>query len=143
MDQPFTPRPITGWFTLAAVGSLLFMLVGCAVYVMHIYTDPATLPLDQRAMFEAEPRWVTTLLGLAAVVGTIGAVMLLLRRRAAVMLLLASLVGTIAWFAGLFATPRLRDLLSTSDIAGGVTALALSWTIYRLARHSRQRGWLR
>jgi len=143
MEDQFTPRPVAGWYSIAAIGSLLFMLLGCVVYAMHLYTDPASLPLDQRAMFEAEPRWVTTALGIAAGAGTIGAVLLLLRRKSAVQLLLLSLVATLVWFAGLVVAPRLRDLLSTTDIAAGIVVVALSWTIFWFARHSHQRGWLR
>jgi len=128
---------------IAAIGALLFMLLGCAVYAMHLYTDPATLPLDQRVMFEAEPSWVTTALGIAAVAGTFGAVMLLLRRRMAIPFLLLSLVAIFVWLAGLLMTPRLRDLLSTTDIASSIVVVGLSWTIFWFARHSRQRGWLR
>jgi DhnA family fructose-bisphosphate aldolase class Ia len=143
MDERYAPQPIAGWYWLAAIGALVFMLVGCAVYGLHAYTDPATLPLDQRAMFEAEPRWVTTMLGVASILGTAGAIMLLLRRRPAVPLLLGSLIVTLIWFAGQFATPQLRDLFSTMEIAVLLAALAISWTIYWFARHSRQRGWLR
>jgi magnesium-transporting ATPase (P-type) len=143
MDERYAPQPIAGWYWIGAAASLLFMLAGCAVYGMHAYTDPATLPLDQRAMFVAEPKWVTTMLGVASVLGTAGSIMLLLRRRPAVPLLLASLIVTLVWFAGLFATPELRDLFSTTEIAILLAALAISWTIYWFARHSRQRGWLR
>ena len=143
MNEPYAPQPIAGWYWLAAIASLIFMLIGCAVYGMHAYTDPATLPLDQRAMFEAEPKWVTTMLGVASVLGTAGAIMLLLRRQRAVPLLLGSLIVTLIWFAGLFATAQLRDLFSTTEIAALLVALAISWTIYWFARHSRQRGWLR
>jgi putative Mn2+ efflux pump MntP len=142
MDERFTPRPVARWYMLGAIASLLFMLLGCAVYAMHIYTDPMTLPLDQRAMFEAEPRWVTTALGLASAVGVIGAVMLLLRRKAAEPLMLMSLLGAVVWFAGLFVVARLRDVLGTNDIAVSVMVVVLSWTIFWFARHSRQRGWL-
>ena len=76
-------------------------------------------------------------------VGVVGAVMLLLRRKAAVPLTLLSLICAAVWFAGLFAAPRLRDLLSTNDIAVSVVVVALSWTIFWFARHSRMRGWLR
>jgi magnesium-transporting ATPase (P-type) len=143
MDDRFAPQPIARWYVLGAVASLLFMLLGCALFAMHIYTDPSTLPLDQRAMFEAEPKWVTAAMGLASLVGVIGAVMLLLRLKAAVPLMLISLVLTLIWFAGLFAAPGLRDVLSTNDIAVSVVVVALSWTIFWFARHSRQRGWLR
>ena len=142
MDDEFKPRALAAWYMPAAVASLAFMLLGCAVYAMHVYTDPATLPLDERVMFEAEPLWVTTALGIASLVGTAGAVMLLRRRKAAVPLLLISLIVALAWFVGLFATPQLRDLLSTNEIAVLAVAVMLSWTIFWFARHSRQRGWL-
>ena len=95
-------RVARSWYWIGATASLMFMLLGCAVYAMHLYTDPATLPLDQRVMFEAEPAWITTMLGLASVLGTLGTLLLLLRRRAAVPLLLASLIVAIIWFVGLF-----------------------------------------
>ena len=142
-DDHYAPRPVAGWYSAAAVASLLFMLLGCAVYVMHAYTDPATLPLDQRAMFEAEPQWVTAAMGLGSLAAAAGAVMLLLRRKAAVPLMLVSLIVILVWFAGLFAVARLRDVLSTNDIAVSVLVAALTWTIFWFARHSRQRGWLR
>jgi len=69
--------------------------------------------------------------------------MLLLRRKAAVPLLFISLIVAVIWFAGLMTASRLRDLLSTAEIATLVIALALAWTIFWFARHSRQRGWLR
>jgi hypothetical protein len=69
--------------------------------------------------------------------------LLLLRRRQAERVLLVSLLGIVVWFVGIFATPRLRDLLSTDQIAVLVVTLGLIWTIYWFARHSRQRGWLR
>ena len=142
MDDRFTPRPIAGWYVPAAVATLLLMLLGCALFVMHVTADPATLPLDQRALFEAEPGWLVASLGAASGIGLVGAAMLLARRKSAVTLLLISLILAIVWFAGLFAVPALRDLLTTGEIAAALVAVALSWTIYWFARHSRQRGWL-
>ena len=143
MDDHFTPRPLARWYTPAAVVSLLLMLLGCLGYGMHLMTDRAALPLDQRAMFDAEPAWGPAALGIAAALGTVGSLFLIMRRKAAEPLLLLSLLGTLIWFASLFAVAPLRDLLSTSDIAAAIVVLALSWTIFWFARHSRQRGWLR
>ena len=143
MDERYAAQPLAGWYWAGAIASLVFMLVGCLVYAMHVYTDPATLPLDQRTMFEAEPAWVTMMLGVASIVGTAGAVLLLLRRRAAVPLLLVSLILAGIWWVGLMTATTLRDLLSTTEIAVLVVTVGLAWTIYWFARHSRQRGWLR
>jgi hypothetical protein len=143
MDGRFTPRPVAGWFTIGAVASVLFMAVGCIALVMHVTADPKTLPLDQRALFEAEPQWVLAASALALVVGMIGSILLLLRRRAAERALLVSLAGMLVWIVGTFATPRFRDLLSTDQTALLIAVVALTWTIYWFARHSRLRGWLR
>jgi CHASE2 domain-containing sensor protein len=122
---------------------LLFMVLGCAALAMHVTADPATLPLDQRALFEAEPRWVLAASAAGFIAGLIGGLLLVLRRKAAVPLLLVSLLGVLVWCAGMFVTPEFRDLLSTDEIAGLVVVVALTWTIFWFARHSRQRGWLR
>jgi hypothetical protein len=69
--------------------------------------------------------------------------MLILRRKSAEPLLLVSLIGIGVWFVGLFVNSELRDLLSTGQIAMAAIVVAIVWTIYWFARHSRQRGWLR
>lgn len=142
-DNRFTPRPLAGWFMPAAIVSLILMLLGCLALAMHLRADPATLPLDQRALFEAEPAWVLAASGVGFVAGAIGALCLVLRKPAAVPLLLLSLAGFVIWLAGMLATPAFRDLMSTNDIAIAVVVVLVAWTIYWFARHSRQRGWLR
>ena len=142
MEDPYKPRPVAAWYMLAALASAVFMFLGCAALVMHVMTNPASLPLDQRALFEAEPSWVVSASAFGFVTGLIGALLLVIRRREAERALLFSLVGMAIWFAGMFATPGFRDLLSTEQIAVLLAIVALTWTIYWFARHSRQRGWL-
>jgi hypothetical protein len=143
MDQGAAPRPAAGWFAIGAIASVVIMALGCVALVMHVTADPRTLPLDQRALFEAEPQWVLAASSFGFVAGLIGSILLLLKRQQAEQVLLVSLLGILVWFAGIFATPRMRDLLSTDQIAILVVTVAVSWTIYWFARHSRQRGWLR
>jgi hypothetical protein len=136
-------KPIAGWYMIAAVASLLFMLLGCAGLVMHVTTNAATLPLDRRALIEAEPQWVLAASAVGFVAGACGALLLVLRRRAAERAMLISLIGMLAWVAGMVATPKFRDMLSTDQIVVLIVVVALDWTIFWFARHSRQRGWLR
>jgi len=143
MDQGFAPRPVAGWFYIGAIASMLIMGLGCVALVMHVTADPRTLPLDQRTLFQAEPQWVLTASSFGFVAGLLGSILLLLKRRQAERVLLASFAGLLVWLAGIFTTPQFRDLLSTDQIAVLVVTVALSWTIYWFARHSRQRGWLR
>ena len=143
MDDHYAPRPVAGWYMVGAAASLLFMALGCAALVVHLTTDPSSLALDQRALFEAEPSWVLDASGVGFLAGLAGGVLLVMRRKAAVTAMLVSLGGIGLWFAGMFATPSFRDLLSTDQIAIALAVLAITWTIFWFARHSRQRGWLR
>jgi hypothetical protein len=143
MDEHYAPRPVAGWYMVAAVVALVVMALPLVGALIHLTTDPATLPLDERAQFEAEPIWMVAMFGLAGLAGAVGGLMLVLRRRPAEPLLLVALIGIGLWFAGLFVNPQLRDLLSTGQIAAAIIVVAIVWTIYWFARQSRQRGWLR
>lgn len=142
-DDRFSPRPIAGWYMPAAIASLLFMLLGCVTYVIHVTADPATLPLDQRAVYEAEPLWVTAAYALAVWVGLLGTALLVARRKLAQPLLLVSLAAVLGWLAGLILVPALRETISSNDLAVAIVVAAITWTIFWFARHSSQRGWLR
>jgi hypothetical protein len=143
MDDHYAPQPIARWYMAAAIASLLLMLLPLVGALIHLTTDPATLPLDERAQYTAEPLWMVLAFGLTGFAGAIGGLLLVLRRRAAEPLLLIALIAVAAWFAGLFVNAGLRDLLSTGEIAVALVVVAIVWTIYWFARHSRQRGWLR
>ena len=143
MTGPYDRQPIARWYLIGAIASLLFMALGCAIYVMHVTADPAALPLDQRAAYAAEPAWVTALNAVAVWVGLIGAVLLVLKRRLAETLLLVSFIATLLWLAGLLLVPALRNALSTNDVAVAVIVTLIIGTIWSFGRHSRQRGWLR
>lgn len=143
MDDHYAPQPIARWYMVAAVASLLLMVLPLGGALIHLTTDPVTLPLDERAQYEAEPIWMVLAFGLTGLAGAIGGLMLILRRRLAEPLLLIALIAISAWFAGLFVNAQLRDLLSTNQIAAALVVVAIVWTIYWFARHSAQRGWLR
>jgi len=143
MDNHYAPQPIARWYIAAAVISLLLMVLPLIGAVIHLATDPATLALDERAQYEAEPLWMVLAFGFAGLAGAIGGLMLILRRRTAETLLLVALIAIAVWFAGLFVNAQLRDLVSTDQIAVALVVVAIVWTIYWFARHSRQRGWLR
>ena len=141
-DDPYSPRPIAGWYMPAAIASLLFMALGCVAYLMHVLLDPATLEPDQRAAFEALPAWVTGAQAVAVWVGALGALMLVMRKKLAEPMLLVSLVAVLVWLAGLLLVTDVRENMSANDLLVAIIVTALTWTIFWFARHSRQRGWL-
>ena len=91
-DNLYSARPLARWYWIAAVASLLFMLLGVWGEVMTEVTDPAALPIDQRVMVEARPVWMIVAYGVAVWSGLLGAVMLVFRRKLAQPLMLVSLL---------------------------------------------------
>ena len=142
MDDQFAPRPVAGWFKIAALASILFMLIGCAGYLASVFADPNSLPLDQRNLMAARPIWMVAAYAVAVWVGLAGSVLLLMRKKAAETLLLVSLVAAVLTFLPYAVVPAIRDNITTNDIAVALVVLAITWTIFWFARHSRQRGWL-
>ena len=143
MDDAYSSRPFSRWFWLSAGASLLFMVIGCVGYLMDVTTSPADLPLDRRTLYAARPMWQVAAYGAAVWIGLAGTVLLLMRRRQAEPVLLVSLVAAAFTFLPYAIVPGVRDNVTTTDIAGAIVVLAITWSIYWFARHSRQRGWLR
>jgi hypothetical protein len=141
-DQPDARRPVAGWYLPAAVASLLFMALGCIMYLMQVLADPAKMTIEQRAAYDAEPMWVIAAMAIAVWVGVAGAAMLVMRRKWAEPLMMASLGAVLVWLAGLLVVSGLRENMSANDLIVAIVVVALTWTIFWFARHSRQRGWL-
>jgi predicted RND superfamily exporter protein len=134
---------VPGWFWAGAGLALVWEIIGCATYWMQVTADPATLPLDQRAMLEAAPQWMTIAYALAVWVGLIGAVLLLMRRQMAVPLLLISLVAVIVQFSALFLVPELRDRTPSDALLMPIVIVVACYAIWHFARMAGRRGLLR
>ncbi|HXG82047.1 MAG TPA: hypothetical protein VNJ05_09630 [Sphingomicrobium sp.] len=131
------------WYWIVAVFALLFELAGAYLYANSLMLDPATLPLDQRAVFNATPQWMTIAWGIAIATGVLGAIGLLIRRRFAQPLLLASLVAVAVQFSGIFLVRQLRELTPEDHLIVPVVILLLAYGIWQTSRLAQNRGWLR
>lgn len=135
--------PAPGWFTLAAIGAVLWELLGCGLLATQALTDPATLPPDQRAIWNATPMWMNSAWAFAVVTGAVGAVLLLMRNRRSEPLLLISLLAVVVQFSGMLLVPELRNLIASDDLLAPFLVLLVCYGIWHLARRARMSGWLR
>ena len=134
---------LPAWFRPAAIAVLAWELLGCVMYLMQVRVDPAALPADQRAVWDATPAWMIGAYALAVWVGLAGAALLLMRRKLAEPLLLVSLVAVVAWFSGQLLVPQLRGLMSSDMLLLPFVIVVVCFAIWSFARRSRRRGWLR
>jgi hypothetical protein len=132
-----------GWFTITAIGALLWEMLGCGLFLATVLTDPAGLPIDQRAAILATPTWMNAAWSFAVLVGLVGAVLLLMKNRKSEPLLLLSFLATLVQFSGMFLVPQLRNLVESDDLFIPFVVAVICYGIWHLARHARREGWLR
>ena len=143
MDQIDSRRPAPRWYTVAAIGAVLWMLAGCANYWMWVTADAAALPADMKAIFEATPQWVVIAFAIAVWVGLAGAVLLVMRRRLAEPLLAISLLAIVVQNSAWLVVPALRNLVGSDDLLLPFVITIVCYGIWQLARTARRAGWLR
>lgn len=131
------------WFTLAAIAAVLFEGFGAYSYLVHVTTDPNSLPIDQRDLVLAMPGWMTAAYAVAVWAGLGGALLLLMRRRLAAPLLLLSLAAAAVQFGALLAVPALRNLVGSDELLLPFVILVACYAIWHLAWQARRWGWLR
>jgi hypothetical protein len=143
MNENRTIHPAPRWFTPAAIGALLWELLGCGLLVSQAVTVPSTLPPDQQAIWNATPLWMHAAWAFAVVTGTAGAILLLIRRRRATALLLVSFLAVAAQFSGLLLVPELKNLVTSDDLLVPFLVILVSYGVWHLARVASKQGWLR
>lgn len=136
-----------GWFTIAAIAALLWNLLGLAMFAMQ-YTMSAdalaALSAEQQSLYAALPGWTWVAYGVATIAGTLGSLMLVLRRRAATWLLALSLVAVIAQFTWQAVMSEAVALLgAVQALALPLVILAVAALLAWFARRAATRGWIR
>lgn len=143
MDQINPERPAPRWFTLAALAAVAWEIVGCAMYLMQVRVDPASLPVDQRALWDAAPGWMVAAYAVAVWVGLAGAILLVMRRRLSEKLLLVSFIAVLVQFSALLLVPELRNLTTSDALFLPFVIIVACYVIWHFAFTSRRAGWLR
>lgn len=137
---------VPAWFWIAAVGALLFELLGCYFYLAEVtMTDAqiAALPIDQGAVLAARPAAYYAAFGVAVWVGLAGTALLLLRRRLAEPVLLVSLIAVAAQFGIALLVPAMSQVTPSQAYNLPIAIFVICYGIWMLARMARKRGWLR
>lgn len=142
MEEAGTKPDVPAWYWAVAVAALLFEAAGAYLFTNSLTLDPNTLPLDQRAIFDATPQWMTITWGVAIGTGLLGAIGLLMRRRFAQPLLLLSLIAVGVQFSGIFLVQQLRELTPEDHLIVPVVILILAYAIWQTSMLAQRRDWL-
>jgi hypothetical protein len=142
-DELLRAEKPPGWFWAVAIACLAYELVGCFPFYLQVTTDPEVLAVDQRAVYEATPYWITGAYGLAVIAGLVGAIALLQRLRLAKGALAFSLVMIAVQFGGIALVPELRESIPSDQLLGPILIIGLAYGFWQFAKLADRRRWLR
>ncbi len=133
------------WFYVVGVVALLWNAAGLLAVVADLRlsaADIAALPADQQALYAARPAWSVLGSVLAVVGGTLGCLLLLLRKRLASLVLVLSLAGVLVQDLGLFGVAGAAKGGNPVPIVLQGLVLLIAAGLLFLARRAEGKGWL-
>lgn len=135
-----------GWFWLVAIALLAWNMIGLLALLFDPVTgigDVSKLPPDQQWLYATRPAYGFIGLIVATVSGTLGCILLLMRRNAARWLFLLSLLGFLVQNSWLFIKPNARAMLTGGDVVLMLAVLLSIGLALSLTATAKRRRWSR
>ena len=131
-------------FWVIAVVTLIWNAMGGINFIMQMNPDSiASFPESHRAIIENRPTWATTGFGLAVFGGTLGCLLLLLRKSAAFYVFIASLLGVIVtMILALGFTRSVSNSGFFEIILVIVMPIVVTAFLVWYAKRAQRRGWI-
>jgi amino acid transporter len=128
-------------FWLISVVALIFNAMGVINYFMQMNADSlASFPEVYRPIIEGRPAWATSAFAIAVFGGSLGCLLLLLRKSAAFYVLIASLLGVIVSMMHIFGV---AGLSSFEVWIGVLMQLVVTAFLIWYSKLAKRKGWTR
>lgn len=137
-------KPPKSFYWTAGI-ALVWNLMGMSAYVAQVTMTPDAmnaLPEAERMLYENVPSWATSAFAIAVTAGTLGCVLLLMRKALAMPVFIASLLGVLAQNYNSFV------LMDTLSVLGPVAAIfsaavaVIGAYLIWFTSESKKKGWL-
>ena len=127
-------------FWIIIVVTLIFNVMGVINYFVQMHADSlASFPESYRPIIEGRPAWATAAFAIAVFGGSLGSLLLLLRKSAAIYVLIASLLGVIVTMMHIFGVAGLR---SFEIWIGVLMQLVVTALLIWYSKLAERKGWI-
>lgn len=140
-----TSKPAT-WFWIVSGIALLWNLLGVMAYIAQVTLSPEALqalPENERTLIEATPAWATGAFAIAVWGGTLGAILLLLRRTFATPILIISLIGVVVQMIHAFFISNSIEVYGPGGMAMPAMVMIFAIFLIWFSRKAAASGWMR
>lgn len=140
-DKIETPK----WFLVVTIVALIWNLLGLMAFVAHITMTPemlSELPSHEQALYENIPMWATAAFAIAVIAGTLGSLMLVLKKKMAKILLIASVIGVVVQNYHSFFVIDSMAVYGTASVIMPIMVLIIAIALIVLANKAEKNAWL-
>ncbi len=138
MNEKAVPSVHWSFWIIGLVG-LVFNLMGCMNYIAQMNTaNVATMPDVYRTVIESRPAWGTGVFAIAVFGGSLGCILLLLRKSVAFHVFVVALIGVVAAqipFLGM-------DELPIAAWIGGFSQFVVGAFLIWYSRQATSKDWI-
>ncbi len=141
-----TPSNTPAWFWVIGGVMLLWNLLGLMAFASQMaMTDESlkSLPAEQQKLYTDLPQWVSLFFAIAVIGGTLGCIVLLLRRKFAVVLFVASLVGVLVQYGHMLFFTETASVMGMGAMALPAVVVIVSIALVPYSMMCNSRGLLR
>ena len=132
------------WFMIVAGILLVWNLFGVMAYIMQVTMGPealAALPEAQRQLYENTPVWATAAFAVAVNGGTLGCLLLILKRSLAGIFLQLSLAGVLVQMFHSFFISNAYEVFGPGGTVMPVMVLVIAVYLVFLAAKAKANHW--
>jgi hypothetical protein len=133
------------WFWVIVVLALLWNLIGVMAFIGELLIDPKELENlieTERNFYAARPIWVIIAYALAVFGGSLGAIALLVRKKAAKSFFILSLVGILAQQFYAFFLSEALNQLGLEDLVLPLAIIIIGFLLLWYTKYCIAKGWV-
>ena len=132
------------WFIIVTIVFLIWNLLGVVAYLVQVTMTPeafAALPQAQRELIENTPEWATAAFAIAVNGGTLGCLLLLLRRGLAGIFLKLSLAGVLVQMFYAFFMSNSFEVFGPGGMVMPIMVIVIAVYLVILAGQAKANRW--
>ena len=133
------------WFWIVSVVALIWNAIGVNEYLALVYMTPetlASLPKEEQALCQNIPAWAIGAFAIAVFAGTIGSLLLLLRKRLSKIVLILSLAAIVVQMVYNLFISKSIEVYGPGRAIMPVMVLLVGIGLVWLAKAGEEKGWL-
>jgi hypothetical protein len=137
-------RPTTA-FWIICILALLWNIIGIMNFYMQVFISPETLaalPEAERALIEASPIWTKVVFAIAVLDGTLGCVLLLMKKAVARPVLISSMLAVLIQMTYWLFFTNSMEVYGSTVLVMPLLVISVSIFLVWYAYNVKSKGWI-